>query len=937
MTLDPAELDAAVRDDDHILVRELLAAATEADRRAAAKALVGLFKGPGRPRPPIDDLSPEWGAYLNWWNTTHRTAFVVAAVGVAGGVGVAFKALDGFHGSQDAEVYDAFAAVLADRNPPWLGDLVNRRLAQARGGVPAWPLARRLVRLGVIDRPGIPEYTTLLPQWLCDWPFGGPTVLDALRADPSLLDDEVWRIFTVPGTEPRLRRHTSDLIWRGGPASGWSYALAALSGEGKLDRDRLLDACLDAFVRDFPANQVSWYLEFHDTMAPRLDEMAARAAKYLALLAAPSTVAVGLGQRACGMLLNAGPARLDVPAFLSASPPAFGFPQKWVALNQLKLLGTLAARDESARPQALAVAAEAFTHPREDVQQAALKLIAKHGLPADPVARASITALAASLSAVLAADAVALGIMAPPAATAAVTQRCPANLHSCPSPLQPEPVAPVTDPAELVGLFTQLMEDASDAVAVERAVAGAVRLASLPLADRARLAGPLLKRAEQAPDWSWFTGHAITTHLRQLVRAWGTGKRPSIGRYHRWQPGLIPDEVSESGEALTIPGILSARVFEACQLIASGRPATLLAEPEFADGSIGHAALLERLADNFPSADDTPPRRHDVGVALLRLAPGVPDAFWADWGKIDASTAAEAHSAYLASTAEIGFETCADGPNLPYIAARLAPVASARQVPAPSTGSGSLDHCWRLLAGPALANWARGVDGRPSSAAVIAKRDCTDEVVAAWPLLAPHQPELIAAHLLRPLSDGLEGDRSAAATAVSSLAQPGHEFGKIGHLALAAAMASAEPETRIAAAVTWTRVARDGRLNPVLASWAIAYGVTSNAFKLNRLAESLNHAAADAVAASSVAHAAMLATADLLPAKPTGLSLLLEQAARAAATGLASPPPPVSATGPVAPPIPPAIMTLAASGARTKLAEAARLLTRIGSGSPAAG
>jgi hypothetical protein len=40
-----------------------------------------------------------------------------------------------------------------------------------------------------------------------------------------------------------------------------------------------------------------------------------------------------------------------------------------------------------------------------------------------------------------------------------------------------------------------------------------------------------------------------------------------------------------------------------------------------------------------------------------------------------------------------------------------------------------------------------------------------DEIVAAWPLLAPHQPELIAAHLLRPLSDGLEPGRSAATVA----------------------------------------------------------------------------------------------------------------------------------------------------------------------------
>jgi hypothetical protein len=47
---------------------------------------------------------------------------------------------------------------------------------------------------------------------------------------------------------------------------------------------------------------------------------------------------------------------------------------------------------------------------------------------------------------------------------------------------------PVTDPDELVQLLARLMEGATDALAVERALAGAVRLASLPPAERARLA-----------------------------------------------------------------------------------------------------------------------------------------------------------------------------------------------------------------------------------------------------------------------------------------------------------------------------------------------------------------------------------------------------------------------------------------------------------------
>jgi hypothetical protein len=85
-------------------------------------------------------------------------------------------------------------------------------------------MARRLVRLGVIARPAIAQYTTRMPISLCHegWVSAGQppsTVwqpnarpgllyhpLDGLLADPGLLDDEVWRLFEVPGAARELAR-----------------------------------------------------------------------------------------------------------------------------------------------------------------------------------------------------------------------------------------------------------------------------------------------------------------------------------------------------------------------------------------------------------------------------------------------------------------------------------------------------------------------------------------------------------------------------------------------------------------------------------------------------------------------------------------------------------------------------------------------------------
>ena len=86
--------------------------------------------------------------------------------------------------------------------------------------------------------------------------------------------------------------------------------------------------------------------------------------------------------------------------------------------------------------------------------------------------------------------------------------------------------------------------------------------------------------------------------------------------------------------------------------------------------------------------------------------------------------------------------------------------------------------------------------------------------------------------------------------------------------------------------------------------------------KLSRVADGLGHAAADPGTAPGVAHASLLATAALLPAKPAGLHLLLELAAQAGAASRM-------------PEVPAAVAELARGRETTKLAEAARRVIRL--------
>jgi hypothetical protein len=439
-----------------------------------------------------------------------------------------------------------------------------------------------------------------------------------------------------------------------------------------------------------------------------------------------------------------------------------------------------------------------------------------------------------------------------------------------------------------------------------------VRLSALPLPERARLAEPLLTRARQQvveDEYAGpFSGYQPRADMAWLAVTWATGAMPRVNGSGR--DGMVGNKWRRGATPRSMRGILSARGWEACALIADGNGYPLLATPEYDNGSISHDELLARLAQ-WP-ADQPRPLRCDLEVAMLRLAPGaesvLPDNLLA---------------AYAPVQAPLSIEPCLAPPK---VTERPRPLFAgdtmrwvqghagvyARYADADQAIRPELSRCGYLVTYLVpephfgLPDWASG--GFRNSA-----------LVAAWPLLAPHHPELMATHLLSALSEGLAPGRSAASTAVGAVARlAGMPFGPIAHLALVAGLASAEADARIAAAEAWAQLAREGRLNPGLAAEAITFGVSGTTFKLTRIADGLRYAAQDPSAAQTVARACVSAAATLLsePDKPTGLHLLLEMAAQAGATS--------SVPQLLAP-----IADLAAGTARTKLAEAARRLAAL--------
>jgi hypothetical protein len=132
--------------------------------------------------------SPEGREHAKIGELRGSAAFLTAALGLAGGVAEAARLARDYHshpGPDDAEL-DAISGVLADRRPPWLADLIDRHLELQAGfpfGIPAWPLARRLVRLGAIGRPAA-RRTRPSCRGCCVAPPNSATTVGALPPRP---------------------------------------------------------------------------------------------------------------------------------------------------------------------------------------------------------------------------------------------------------------------------------------------------------------------------------------------------------------------------------------------------------------------------------------------------------------------------------------------------------------------------------------------------------------------------------------------------------------------------------------------------------------------------------------------------------------------------------------------------------------------------------
>lgn len=712
----------------------------------------------------------------NWLSRDGQGARAVAVLGCVTGVRQVAARLEWL--AVDGPSETAAVDVLRARRPHWLPALPEALLVGREGSPNGFRLVRALVREGLVEPPEFPEYPLAMIQGLVGrrgW-RDGPTVLECLRADTGLADDELWRLFRTEGAGRTFANHDSWLLKPyempgsqetipARPERTWRHALVTLAADGAIDRSRLLDAAIGTFLRDWTPGDVAWFVQLHDELTLTLDELAERQETYGRLLSVEPGPPAKLGLRSLRSLLDS--QRLELDVLLRNAPAVLTRRDKGTVVDALKLLAATAEAEPSQADRIAEAAAHALTHERVDVQERALALITdfvpdasrRNELAADHV------------------DALAPSLRPEPQLVVPIE---PASDR----PRGAVPIEPVADVDELGELLARLVEEADDPVEVERLLDGIARMANQ---RPARGADALVKRLRDLSDGyrylgDWF-GQELRANLVQLGLVWLERRSPGRGYPGRQyaidyqRRGGVMRSTPLYRPDWSLAGLVTMRAHEVAIAVRSGGGGPLLSFPSHRDGTLDAESLNARVKSAGRLAK---PRPLDAGLAILRVPPDQYDRVRLPGRHRTAS----------------------------FLQEQLALLRAHRPSWELVTGDSKGLYHHDIYSGAVTWRDAGSPEGSPErlAAAVLDRRDpllnlaleAADgeytarfgQVIALWPLMLPHHPDLLAAHAHPRLNRALAKNRSGTEPLLEALGAADRPLGPPAFSALTLGLAA---------------------------------------------------------------------------------------------------------------------------------------------------
>lgn len=783
-----------------------------------------------------------------WWSSWQATALAVAAVGCLPSAAQVAEVLGRRNVSLRQVPATPVIEVARRRGVTWLADLAYRLCARVDRSTPgdSWRFVADLLHAEQAPPPAEDRFVL---GWTAI--VGRPTederrdtLVDRLRGDPWL-DSLTPRLFEVDGVGDQwswARLQQGDQDGTDAPLKV-PAALAQLAADGRLDRSMLLDGTLGRLLRGERPAALRVFVALHEALAPTVDEVRDRLPAYLRLLADGPSTAAAAAQRS----LRAVP-DIDLDALLDTAPAVLVRPEKTLVRAQLTWLDQTARRDRAQAARIAQVLAVAADHPEIDIAERASALAARHGHQ-----------------------------VSAPAEVRHVGDTLPAAAAPAAAP------PPITGPDELAEQVAAMFAaEATDALELERILAGVVRLGRTDRTAVAAALTPVLNRAHAMvwPSLPETRFGGLTVVLRVLAgaddpivagtdqtvsaRAWASlsaawGREPTSGQ----RPA------DPQGEILR--RLLRTRVAEIGRFVA-GHGTTehvagpTLAIPTLVTGAIEPEALFDRLA----RLDGQPPWPADLAQALLRLPAAV-----------DEPLAAKAAALGTPAGQELAAWLRAGG--LPRPRYQVVTVARRDRHGGYDYRHDRLPQRRRLVdvAAPPGAGDPYGLlDVTPRPVDV---RLLLDERL--WPAQLPGYRGLVAAYTLPLVAGCADLDEPGGAVLLPMLAERTGAAGPALDLAVAYGLAARHEADRVATVDALLMLAADGGLDPTAVGTHLGSLAADGMITLSRVVGPLR----DATAAGApltvwrILAAALPALLTCRPA-PRGLSDLLALAARTAAT-----------------------------------------------------
>ena len=609
---------------------------------------------------------------------------------------------------------------------------------------------------------------------------GEPFVLADWLRRQSRLPERMEAVFATDNAGSELAEYPGYEVPE---ASTWPKAITTLIAEGVLDRAPLIDSCTARLLRGDKPGSLRGVLGVFEELAPTREEVRERLGTYQSMATSATGTVAKIALRELRALDAEEPFEpLDLAEL---SEGILARPESGLATGQLTWLDAALKRDPGAAAILLPCLGTAFTHPASSVQQRALKLLAKHMKKADssPSTLSALRDAAQSIDPALRAEADQL--LAAPVEPATTTETAAPGHDSLPT-YQPTPLpTQPSTPEELVTAFAPTYANGEITPLEAEQIMAAV--AVLSYRDRVGLAEafrPLYDRYDDGKR-KLYIGHLqqFPTALRCLLEA-------VLGQDHRSERTRV------AGDSKTTPKTaLVLRIQELTDQLLHGRTVPLLlATPTEASGAIDPAVFESRMATYREQG--IKPLPLDLEHAQLRVTPDPARA---------KAFAELPIGEPLATDESLGkpIESPNNGAK-----PRSRDVLSLLSNIRTSTASTLAP----ILLLPDLAQ--DGTLRLPQPPSIMWTNDPQSEFM---PIMLPHDPDLVAAHLLTRLYEQANDKTpysGVPSSAFPTLAETAGVPGPLTHLALVYALAADKLENRIAAQDAVLILASRSRLRP---------------------------------------------------------------------------------------------------------------------------